>query len=166
MSPAVCALSGGQKQCWGPTAPARLSARTTAPARGSLKSWANPFFNRSPPCPKKSESKPISAPPSLYRQKASPPLQATAKKSALSAVHPPAAKRTLASVLKRAVNPVFLCQAATTGLPAQKSKSAFKALFLCLKKAFRQNLRVLYAIKIVVLPSPALTACHRQSLQV
>ena len=74
-----------------------------AAARSGLKYSKLIISTRSPSCPKESESRPTSAPPSPSHPKATPPQHHTAKKSAWSAAHPPAVKRILASALKRAV---------------------------------------------------------------
>ena len=85
-------------------APKRLSGYANGVLSGSLKSWVNPFFIWSPSCPKESESKLTSAPPSPSHPRATPPRHHTAKKFAWNAAHPPAAKRTPASALKKAVD--------------------------------------------------------------
>ena len=85
-------------------APKRLSGYADGVLSGSLKSAVNPFFIWSPSCPKESESKPTSAPPSPSHPRATPPRHHTAKRLAWSAAHPPAAKRTPASVPEKAAD--------------------------------------------------------------
>ena len=75
-----------------------------AAARSGLKYGKLIISTRSPSCPKESESRPTSAPPSPSHPKATPPRHHMVKKSAWSAAHPPAVKRTPASVLKRAAD--------------------------------------------------------------
>ena len=76
-------------------------------ARCGLKSPIQLFFQSEFLCQKKSESRPTFAPPSQCLPKATPSRLATARKSALSAVRTPAARKTRASVPTRAAKPLW-----------------------------------------------------------